>query len=143
MSRFATGFIGITVAALALGAASIQIASGHDLGPFKPTDASLRGADNVIYDVNRISKADRDTSARVEPDGPTIVFQHPHLPSTTIAAQVRQDVPALDDSRASGQQGALKVKKSPEKRKIAAACERNVSALSEVAKLMDAGRCIT
>lgn len=141
MSRIATGFVGLAVAALTLGAAGIEIASGHDLGIFKPTDASLKTNASIAYDVNRTSKADRDAVARIEPDAPTIVFQHPSLPSTTIAAQVRQDVPPAGDGLGKRQQDT-KAKK-PTKHKIAAACERNVSALSEVAKLMDAGRCIT
>lgn len=140
MSRFATGFLGVTVAALTLGAASIQIASGHDLGTFKPTDASLKTNVTITYDVNRNSKTDRDAVARLESEAPTIVFQHPNVPYTTIAAQVRQDKPSADDSLDIRQRDSRARK--PVK-KIAAACERNVSALSEVAKLLDAGRCIT
>ena len=142
MSRIAIGFVGVTVSALTLGAASIQIASGHDLGPFKPNDASVRTENTIAYDVNRSSKEDRITTKRSELEGPTIVFQHPNVPSTTIAAQVRQDMPSANDTLAPHPQQDTRAKK-PTKQKIAAACERNVSVLTEVAKLLDAGRCIT
>lgn len=140
MSRIATGFVGVTIAALTLGAASIQIASGHDLGPFKPNDASVRTANTIAYDVNRDTKTDPIAKDRTAPEGPTIVFQHPNLPSTTIAAQVRQDRP--DAGSGMSQKQDTRAKK-PTKQKIAAACERNVSVLTEVAKALDAGRCIT
>ena len=142
MSRIATGFVGVTVAALTLGAVSIEIASGHGLGVVKPNDASLRTENTIAYDVNRTSKTDRIAMQRSELEGPTIVFQHPNLPSTTIAAQVRQGLPEAGESLGLRSQQDSRARK-PTKQKIATACERNVSALTEVAKLLDAGRCIT
>jgi hypothetical protein len=140
MSRFTSGILGMTVAALTLGAANLQIASGHDIAP---SDASLRqGNDAIVYDVNRTGKADRVSVAWAGSERPTVVFEHPKMPFTTIAAQVRTDLSVADTKRQTSHE-ISRPSKPAAKQKMATACERNISALAEFAKQLDAGRCIT
>lgn len=140
MSRFTSAILGMTVAALTLGAADIHIASGHDIAP---TDASLQQRnDTIVYDVNRSGKADRVSVAWSGSERPTVVFEHPRMPFTTIAAQVRTDLSAAGNKRPANNDVTRPNKPAP-KQKMATACERNISALAEFAKQLDAGRCIT
>ena len=124
--RFAKVALGVVAASLTFGAA--QFASGGDLrgDPSAPT----------ANEVNRASKADRiSTATRGVSQAPTVTIRSSILADTSIA--VRLSVAARVDTRVRDQAKAL----SAPRRTIA--CEPVVSALTEVAKLLQPGRCVT
>lgn len=129
-----------TAAALSLfGGLHLQIASGRALDRFVPNDASLQtGATVATFAVNRDAKSDRGEIAANTAEGRTIVFQHPDMQSTTVALHVWEAANAARKTPAP-QDG----KPAAEKNRPAIACESPVSVLSEVAKQVEAGRCVT
>ncbi len=87
------------------------MATGRGLDRLLPADASLRtGTTHAAADINRGAKADREAIFLSASEGRTITFQHPDLPSTTVAVRLWEVVgaakgrPALKD---------LKDKKAP------------------------------
>ena len=69
--------------------------------------------------------------------GLVFFFQHPELPSTTVALRLWETAGAAKG------RPALKEPRSPaEKPKRTVACEGVVSVLTEVAKHLEAGRCL-
>jgi hypothetical protein len=144
MTRRSIGFLAATGAFVLFGGLHLEMASGRGLDRLVPDDASLRtGTTLAAAGINRTAKSNRDAIFFLGPaEGRTITFQHPGLPSTTVAVRLWEIVgaakgraPALKD---------LKEKKAPaDKPKQAVACEGVVSALTEVAKQLEAGRCVT
>ena len=118
---------------LTLGAA--QLASGRDLS------GGLQGLGRTpVTAINRAAKADRATG--VVPPGAqtaqtrTISLQPSSLPDTSVLvriplAQATRDGPSAPSWLGSGD------------RKAAVACEPVVSVLTEVAKRLQPGRCVT
>ncbi len=104
-----------------------------------PTTQRLRsGTTHAAADINRGAKTDREAIFLSAAEGRTITFQHPDLPSTTVAVRLWEVVGAAKG------RPALKDKKAPADRpRQAVACEGVVSALTEVAKQLEAGRCVT
>lgn len=129
-----------TAAVFALfGGLHFEIAAGRALDRLVPDDARLRtGADVAMTGINRSAKSDRDAGPVSAAEGRTITFQHPDLPSTTVALRL------WETAGAAKSRPTLKARKTPdEKPKQAVACEAAVSALTEVAKQLDAARCVT
>ncbi|MBR0691799.1 hypothetical protein [Bradyrhizobium lablabi] len=121
--------------AIVLASGAVQFASGHDLVGLKLTATAVPvlGADGT---VNRAAKADR---AAVPPAGgqsQTIVFKVDGLPDTSVLVRV-----AVRKEEARNRPVAPAPTKPGETRKVA--CEPVVSVLTEVAKLLQPGRCIT
>jgi len=139
MTNRSLGFLS-TAAALSLFCGlHLQIASGRALDRFVPDDASVRTATTVAtLAVNRDAKSDRGDISSNSAEGRTIIFQHPDLQSTTVALRLWETVsatkkaPALKDG-----------KPATDKNKQAIACETAVSVLTEVAKQVEVGRCVT
>jgi len=128
-----------TAAALSLfGGLHLQIASGRALDRFVPADASLRTDATVAgLAVNRNAKGDRGAIAANTAEGRTIVFQHPDMQSTTVALHVWEAASAVKKTPAPAEGKPAAEKSKP------IACESPVSVLSEVAKQVEAGRCVT
>ncbi|CCE07635.1 conserved exported hypothetical protein [Bradyrhizobium sp. STM 3843] len=142
---------GTLAASLTLGA--VQLASGHDL-----TGGLLRtSVDNVnlrasVDNVNRAAKADRGVVAPAgqltrtvalhlsQFDDTTFLLRLPLTESTgpSVVGETRGRPPAeLVRTDGSKTNGSKKVAKHP------IACEPSVSVLTEIAKTLQPGRCIT
>jgi|tagenome__1003787_1003787.scaffolds.fasta_scaffold20045903_1 hypothetical protein len=123
-----TGALALTLGAL--GAA--QLAFGQDLAGSFP---SLTGASK--YDVNRTGKTDRAPRVTT-PAMPmqTISVQLSGLVDTSVVVRI----PVMQDERDSTPISPL-TNSAP--KKPAVACEPMVSVLTDVAKLLQPGRCIT
>jgi hypothetical protein len=126
MSQIHKGIFGAFAIALMLGAA--QFAFGHDLMAGKP------GAPGT--NINRAAKADRAPVPVSPMQTRTIVLQPDGLDDISVLVRVpvarearnRQAPPLIDKFGA---------------RKTKVACEPVVSVLTEVAKLLEPGRCVT
>jgi hypothetical protein len=126
------GILGAVAMSLTFGA--VQFASGHDL-------AGGRQAlgDPQPTDVNRAAKADR-VAAFLAPSAPTrtISFKLAELADTSILARIPLTVEAAHSNAAPA---SPLVK--PGAPKPVVACEPVVSVLTEVAKRVQPGRCVT
>ena len=129
MSYLVKGFFGVAAVSLTLGA--VQLASGHDLA------ASLeRSSASPVDSVNRAAKADR--AAVFAPSlltTRTIAFRPPGISGTSVLIRI----PAKVEAR--------QIKRTPPikstEQKSMAACEPVVSVLTDVAKRLQPGRCVT
>src|SRR5262249_42673751 len=123
------GILGALAVSLACGA--VQFASGHDLtvGLAKPDD-------KVVPGINRAAKADREA---VIPEATiatrTIAIHVDKLPDTSVVGRI-----PLSHQARSTQPAPLFLRSNEGK---AVACEPSVSVLTEIAKRLQPGRCIT
>ena len=120
-------------ASLALGA--VQLASGQDLaGRF---DAL---ADPAGSDINRAAKGDRAANIPAAATlTRTILLKVDSLADTSVLLPV----PVAKEARNAPAPAATKPGARKERTKMAVACEPTVSVLTEVAKLLQPGRCVT
>jgi hypothetical protein len=125
------GIFGILAVSLTFGA--VQLASGRDLAGFVRAPSAT-----TAVTVNRTTKTDREASASIVPGERTrtISLRFDSLPDTTVLvrlplAQEARNVPAHRS-----------LMRSPDS-KATVACEPVVSVLTEVAKRLQPGRCIT
>ena len=120
-------------ASLALGA--VQLASGQDLaGRF---DAL---ADPAGSDINRAAKGDRAANIPAAATlTRTILLKVDSLADTSVLLRV----PVAKEARNAPAPAATKPGARKERTKMAVACEPTVSVLTEVAKLLQPGRCVT
>jgi hypothetical protein len=134
MSQLARGILGASAVALTFGA--VQFASGRDLPTLQAN--VLQGSDEPEGTVNRDVKADRAIGAA----GPATLTQTISLRLDAVAATsflIR--VPTTSVAR--GTTPAPFVIKSSGDRRPTVACEPVVSVLTEVAKHLQPGRCVT
>src|SRR5256885_17117010 len=129
MSQIHKGIFGTFAIALMLGAA--QLAFGHDLVVGKPGAPAAAGTS-----VNRTAKADRATVPVSQIATRTIALRPAGLDD--ISVLVRVPVAKEARNRPPPPSGV----KSRDT-KTAIACEPPVSVLTEVAKLLQPGRCVT
>jgi len=139
MSGWSKGFFAIIAAALVFGAVHLEIAAGSDLKVPVRGDAGLFGSRGintaepfVAEEVSRIGKSDRLASAVAGASGPTIVFRLAGLQNTSVATFL----PLASRAQVPGAPAAKSVLGT-------AACEPPVSALTEVARVIESGRCVT
>jgi hypothetical protein len=139
MTGHSLGFLAAASAFALFGGLHLEIASGRGLDRLTPDDARVQTrTTTAAAGVNRAAKSDRNELSPSAREGRTITFQHPDLPSTTVALRLGETV-----GTAKGRP-APKVKQAPAKRpKQAVACEGAVSALTDVAKHLEAARCVT
>jgi hypothetical protein len=125
--------LGVLAGTLALGGVQFGMASDS----LRPSDASLRPAgQDVAAMVNRSGKGDRDAVPGGVPSA-TLSFSVNGLDATSIAMRL---------PLAAREQAGDPVKVAPAKAgraKAMIACEPVVSPLTEVAKLLGPGRCVT
>jgi hypothetical protein len=129
MSQISKAFLGAVAIALTLGA--VQLASGHDLA-----DRWQAVADKPGHIVNRADKADR--MAELKPAAVatrTVSMRLNDLADTSVLLRV----PATIET--GNAKPPVLLQKS--NRKPTIACEPMVSSLTEVAKLLQPGRCVT
>jgi hypothetical protein len=130
MSQLSRGILGVTAVSLTLGAA--QFALGRDLSGRQQEPAAATEAT-----INRAVKADRAVGvAGSGVQTQTISLRLDSLSDTSVLVRI----PLAREAR--NGPTAPQVKKSGD-RKLAVACEPVVSVLTEVAKLLEPGRCIT
>lgn len=142
MAHLVSGLLGVIAASLALTGAHLEIASGHDLGPAQRGDAGVQRPLTPDSDVNRAAKSDRDTVViRDRAGSRTMLVQLDNLPSTSILVRVPLVAPSDKvDGRATP---ARSIKGPIRPTRAVVACEPTVSVLTEVAKLLEPGRCVT
>ena len=125
------------LAALAVTATlgAVQLASGHDLAGLRQI-ASTEAAG----EINRAAKADRAALKAAQSQTETITIRNVGLDDTSVVVRVpvvteaSRNRPAAPAKPAASKPGASKT---------AIACEPPVSVLTDVAKLLQPGRCVT
>ena len=121
---------------LTFGAA--QFAMGRDLS-INPQDRLQQSIEDLATSgtaINRAAKTDRATGVAGSPaQTRTILLRPEGLPDTSVLIRIPM-------AQAVRKGIAPSLIKSPD-RKMAVACEPMVSVLSEVAKLLQPGRCVT
>jgi hypothetical protein len=134
MSQISRAGFGAIAISLTLGAA--QFASGHDLTAGLGADLGIASA-GAQTGVNRAAKADRVTAAAA-PSAPTrtISIRLDSLADTSVLIRI----PLVKEARNGPPAPVLS---KPGDRKLAVACEPVVSTLTEVARLLQPGRCVT
>ena len=134
MSQISNGIIAALAVSATLGA--VQFASGHDLiGRLQVAAATPEQG------VNRAAKANRDVSKVAAGQERTIALRFKELADTSVLVRVPSAQSAKEEARNRpvAPVAPLKSRKS----KNAVACEPPVSVLTEVAKLLEPGRCVT
>ena len=116
---------------------AVQLASGHDLtGSWELVSAEPAG------EINRGAKADRVALKAARSPSQTITIRRLSLPDTSVV--VRLPVAQMPGTPAPKNEGRNRPEPSkPAATKRAIACEPPVSVLTEVAKLLEPGRCVT
>lgn len=138
MTRRSLGFLTATTALALFGGLHLEVASSRVLDRLAPNDARLQtGTTLAEMAINRGAKVDRSEVSSITAEGRTILFQHPDLRSTTVALRLWETAGAKN--RPASKNGKV----PSDKPKQAVACEGVVSALTEVAKQLEAGRCVT
>jgi len=130
MSQISKGIL--TAAAIALSLGAVQFASGEDL------TVGMRTAENPDQGVSRAAKTDRAplvAEAAVAPTR-TIAIHVDRFPDTSVL--VRIPLNHVAHTSAPAAQFQLKGE-----RKMAVACEPMVSVLTDIAKRLQPGRCVT
>jgi hypothetical protein len=134
MSKLATGILGVVAVSLACGA--VQFALGRDL-----SGAIQEPSRDSATAVNRAAKADRGAViAAAAQSSHTISLRVTGLSDTSVLVRIplaregRNNPPINPPSRF--------LTKSSD-RKLTVACEPVVSVLTEVAKQLQPGRCVT
>lgn len=130
MSQIQKGIFGVLAVGLTLGA--VQLASGHDLiGGQRVTP--IPAPESA---VNRAAKADRAAAPTPGLNTRTIAMRFNGLPATSVLIRV----PVVREE-AHNRPVAPGLARPGEARKVA--CEPVVSVLTDVAKLLQPGRCVT
>jgi len=136
MSRLAIGIYGAIALLVTSGVA--QLALGHDLSETTPAGLQNSLTDPLTADghvVNRGSKADRATSVGGSPaQTRTISLRLDGFSDTSFLVRVPV---------ASGNSNSSPARTKSGDRKLVLACEPVVSVLTEVAKRLQPGRCVT
>ena len=122
------------LAALAITATfgAFQLASGHDL-----TGRRQLAATAPATDINRAAKADRAAPRAATGQSETITIRSVGLDDTSVVVRV----PVVQEEVRN--RPAPPAAKPGASKKMAVACEPPVSVLTEVAKLLQPGRCVT
>jgi hypothetical protein len=134
MSQIHRVFLGAVAIAATLGAA--QLAFGHDLAD--RWQAVTDNADKPGHNVNRAGKADRLDESKPGVPTRTVSMRLNDLADTSVLLRV----PAAIETGNAKPPVLLQNQKQGRKRPTIA-CEPMVSSLTEVAKLLQPGRCVT
>jgi hypothetical protein len=125
--------------AISLTSGALQLASGHDLIGSRQvtTNAPQTG-------INRAAKADRGAIPSAAGQTRTIALRFDSLADTSVLVRLplAKEVGKQARDEARNRPAAPAMKGSGD-RKTAVACEPPVSVLTEVAKLLQPGRCVT
>ena len=144
MSQISKTIFG-ALAVLSLGA--VQLAFGQDLADrwqavteTTGTGSGTASSAPAETSINRAAKADRaDAIAGPATPTRTIVLRLENLAATSVLVRIPVARPDDKESR----NAPAPAMKKPGDRKTAVACEPPVSVLTDIAKLMQPGRCVT
>jgi hypothetical protein len=142
MSQLSKGIFGTIAVSLTLGTlGAVQLAAGRDLAGTQVSAASSEAA-NSSAAINRAAKADRANGAvgSTVASTRTISLRQDVLTDTSVL--IRLPVAKEAGKEARNNVPAPPVAK-PQARKTTVACEPPVSVLTEVAKRLEPGRCVT
>jgi hypothetical protein len=133
MSQISKAIFGALAISVACGA--VQLAFGHDL-------AGIGQAASAAPEtgVNRAAKADRNAVKPAPVQTQTVSLRLNGLPDTSVL--VRMPAAKASVKEEARDRPAPSLMKSGD-RKTAVACEPMVSVLTDVAKLLQPGRCVT
>jgi hypothetical protein len=133
MSQIFKAFFAVLAVFATFGA--VQLASGHDLGGLR----QLAGIPPAS-EVNRAAKADRGAPKAGQGLTETLTIRAVGLEDTSVVVRV----PVVkEEARNRPAPLAPPPARKPGASKTAIACEPPVSVLTEVAKLLQPGRCVT
>jgi hypothetical protein len=133
MSHVFAGILGAAAMSVAFGA--VQFASGSSLTG-EPAAIAATAQSNS---VNRSVKSDRSPVVARTPSERTISVNLAGLTDTSVLVRIPANVPAKKMSPVSVAPKALASNRQPS----TVACEPVVSVLTDVAKLLGPGRCVT
>jgi hypothetical protein len=137
MSQLSRGIFGAIAVSLTFGAA---LAAGRDLAEIQ-NPAGNSQVVNTSEAINRAAKADRaDGAVGSAASTRTISLRQDVLTDTSVLIRVLIRLPVTQEARNNVPAPAV-VK--PQAKKVTVACEPPVSVLTEVAKRLEPGRCIT
>lgn len=137
MSQVSKAIFGVLAVSLTLGA--VQFATGQEYagqefaGRFEAVSAPAG------TDVNRTAKGDRESNVPAPAPTRTISLKVDSVGDTSVLVRV----PVAKEARNVPPQPATTQLPRKSDRKMAVACEPTVSVLTEVAKLLQPGRCVT
>ena len=140
MSQIRKAIFGSFAIAVTLGA--VQLAFAHDLiGGRQATAVAPETG------INRVAKSDRASVPASPGQTQTIALRHDGVTDTSVLVRVpvAKEV-SKETSKAARNEtrnGPTPPVTKPASKKIAVACEPPVSVLTEVAKLLQPGRCVT
>jgi hypothetical protein len=132
MSQILKGILGTLAVSLTLGA--VQFASGHDLAGGKAIATAPESAAAPVSITNRIAKADREALPAVRIRTRTVALRLDSLADTSVLIRVPV---VAEETRARPLPSMLRPGRA------AVACEPVVSVLTDVAKQLQPGRCVT
>ena len=133
MSQSSKVIFGALAISLACGA--VQLAFGHDL-----TGTRLTASAAPETGINRAAKTDRDAMKAVAAPTQTVALRINGMPDTSVLVRMPATKAAVREE--ARERPAPSLLKSGG-RKNAVACEPVVSVLTDVAKLLQPGRCVT
>jgi hypothetical protein len=130
--------IGVSAIAVSLTFGAAQYAMGRDL-TVNPQDRLQQSMEDLATSgtaINRATKTDRAAGVAGSPaQTRTILLRPEGLPDTSVLMRIPM-------AQARNGSSGPSLTKSPD-RKMAVACEPMVSVLTDVAKLLQPGRCLT
>ena len=130
MSYTRMGILGATAIALTFGAAQFAAGEGLTVG--------MRSAGMPEQGVNRAAKTDRAPRlAEAVAPKQTISIHVDRLPGTSVLVRI----PLAHEAQGTASPSSFQLK--PGDKKMAVACEPVVSVLTEIAKRLQPGRCVT
>ena len=112
---------------------AVQLASGHDLSGLRQLASTA-----PVSDVNRTGKTNRGALRTAQSQTETITIRNVGLEDTSVVVRVPVTEVARNRPAVPARPAA-----SNKPSKTAVACEPPVSVLTEVAKLLQPGRCVT
>lgn len=133
MSQISRAIFGALAISVACGA--VQLAFGHDLTGIGPTASAAPETG-----INRAAKTDRDAIKPAPAQTQTFALRINGMPDTSVL--VRMPAAKQSVKEEARDRPVPSMMKSGD-RKNAVACEPVVSVLTEVAKLLQPGRCVT
>ncbi len=135
------------LAASAMLVGAMQLASGHDLAAagVPPQASNQAELSPAVNDVNRASKADRAAGVADAAPTQTISIKLAAFTETSFLLRLPLAGTELRERQGASPQGSRIITTETERRdaKRPVACEPSVSVLTEIAKRLQPGRCIT
>jgi hypothetical protein len=141
MSQISKAIFGVLAISVACGGAAAQLAfgqnlTGHELAAIGPAAAAAAPESGI----NRAAKSDRDAVRSAPAQTQTIVLRLNGLPDTSVLVRMPAAKAGVNDEARNRPAPSMM---KPVHRKTTVACEPVVSVLTEVAKLLEPGRCVT